>query len=180
MTASGCRPPEGVPAHRRVFRERKVENPEEPGLPGNLCHLRRGGGRGNRGDRPLGSKTQPLSPPPPFGGLLLTSDTSANPQLHRAPPRPRKCSSALIQTSVSRLTSGPLLPRDTQRCRKPGPDSTAAAQGPPHPRGLSGTAWSCRGCGSAGVDKLPRGGASSRGFYLWAGPSCAQLALRVI
>lgn len=145
MTASGCRPPEGVPAHRRVFWGRKVENPQEPGLPGNLCHMGRGvcgggGGRGNRGDRPLGSKTQPLSPPPPFAGLLLTSDTSANSQLHLAPPRPRKCSSTLTQTSVSRSRSSPFLPRHTQRHKKPGPESPAAAQGPPHPRGLSGTA----------------------------------------
>lgn len=143
MTASGCRPPEGVPAHRRVFRGRKVENPQEPGLPGNPCHLGRGvagGGRGNRGDRPLSSKTQPLSPPPPFAGILLTLDTSANPQLHLAPPRPRKCSSALTQTSVSRMRSRSFLPGDTQRFVKLGPESPAAAQGPPHSRGLSGAA----------------------------------------
>lgn len=68
MTASGCRPPEGVPAHRRVFRGRKVENPQEPGLPGNPRHLGRGvaggGTRQSRGQTPEFQNTAPQSATP--------------------------------------------------------------------------------------------------------------------
>ena len=101
------------------------------------------GGRRNRGYRSQGSKTQPLSPPPAFAGLLLTLltlDTPPRPGLHLVLLNFATAPGLfLLGVSFSQeedLTSPVGLRREA--ARRPRPQCPAAAQGPPPPRGLCG------------------------------------------
>lgn len=77
--------------------------------------------RPQRGERPLGSKTQPLSPSPLFADLPLTLDIPANPGQHPAPPRPGICSRTPASTSSSSSGSVSLPSGFAQSCRETRP-----------------------------------------------------------
>lgn len=161
MRARSRPPREGVPADSTVFRGRRSRTGTRPARG---AAPTKGGERGDRRNRTLGSETQP---PTPFSGLPLTSDTPPNLGLHLVSPRPRSCSRTLPARRLkkpgrARCRSGlHCLPRHLQKSR-PEPS-------PRVPRGCPRTAFpeafaappTSRACGWGG------------NLCLWAAESAA-------